>query len=220
MKNYVGNTYNNLTVINQKREDNKTYLLCKCSNCGKIQWYRQDYFKSNNRKPCCTNNTKFKAQNHSREKINNIELLEITNKKRDSSYLYKCKCFCGNVFYATYTEIKLKRVKSCGCLKIYRPENLKKAITKYKNDYLKENTNLKTISNNKLYSNNKTGTKGVYFSKKENKWIAFLNLKGKCYKKRFFEKEEAIKYRKKLEEKYFKPILDKYKKELDQNNLI
>ena len=210
MKNYIGNVYDNLTVLEQKRENNKTYLLCKCSICGKIKWYRQDYFNSNNRKFCCKNNTKFKKQNHCGETLNNIEILKITNKKRGSSYLYECRCFCGNIFYATFNEINTHKVKSCGCLKKYRPENLKKAIKKYKEDYLKENTNLRNINNTKLYTNNTTGIKGVCFSKSENKWIAFLTLKGKNYKKRFLKKEEAINYRKKLEEKYFKPILDKY----------
>lgn len=213
IRNYVRNIYKNLIVLDQKRENNKTYLLCKCTICNKEKWYRQDYFKKiENKKFCCTNNTKFKIQNHSGEVINNIELLEITNKKRGSSYLYKCKCFCGNLFFATYTELKRKKVKSCGCLKIYRPQNLEKAISKYKEMYLKDNTNLKAIQNNKIYSNNKSGIKGVFYSKVEKKWIAFLTIKNKRYKKRFNNKEDAIKYRKLLEEKYFKPILDKYKK--------
>lgn len=211
-RNYIGNVYKNLTVLDQKREGNRTYLLCKCSVCGKEDWYRQDYFKSSNRKFCCTNNTKFVRQNHSGEIINNIEFLNQTSKKRDTSYLYKCRCFCGNIFYATYAEIRSRKVKSCGCLKIYRPKNLEKAIKKYKDSYIKENTNLKTISNNKLYSNNKSGVKGVFYSTKENKWIANLRIKGANFKKRFNTKAEAINYRKELENKYFKPILSKYKK--------
>ena len=211
MKNYIGNVYKNLTVLNQKREDNRTYLLCKCSVCGKEQWYRQDYFKSKNRKFCCANNTKFKTQNHAGETINNIKLLKITTKKRGTSYLYKCKCFCGKIFYATYAEIKKQKVRSCGCLKTYKPQNLKKAIAKYKENYIKKNKNIKIISNSKLYSNNTTGIKGVFFSNIENKWIAFLTFKGKRYKKRFNKREDAINYRKQLEEKYFKPILEKYK---------
>lgn len=211
-RNYIGNAYKNLIVINQKRENNSTYLLCRCSICGKEKWYRQDYFKNiEKRKFCCANNTRFKIINHSDETINNIELLEITNKKSGTSYLYKCKCFCGKIFYTTYTNIKDKKVRSCGCLKTYRPENLKKANISYKEKYIKDNTNLQLINNKQLSSNNTSGVKGVYFSKTENKWVAFINFKKKVYKKRFNKKEDAIQYRKYLEDKYFKPIIDKYK---------
>ena len=43
-------------------------------------------------------------------------------------------------------------------------------------------------------------------------WIANLIFQKKTYKKAFENKEDAIRYRKELEEKYFKPILEKYKK--------
>lgn len=210
-KNYIGNKYKNLIVINQKRENNKTYLLCKCSYCNKEKWYRQDYFKNvEEKKFCCANDTKFKRENHSGEIINNINILEETNKKSSTSYLYKCKCFCGNIFYATYANLKSKKVRSCGCLKIYRPENLKKALSKNKNCFLKENTNLSMLKSTKLFSNNKSGVKGVYFSASENRWIAFITINKKTIKRRFLKKEDAIKYRKNLEYKYFKPVIDKY----------
>lgn len=44
--------------------------------------------------------------------------------------------------------------------------------------------------------------------KRDKSWI---KKKKKIYKKAFNNKNDAIKYRKELEDKYFKPILEKYK---------
>ena len=66
------------------------------------------------------------------------------------------------------------------------------------------------LKSTKLFSNNKSGVKGVYFSASENRWIAFITINKKTIKRRFLKKEDAIKYRKNLEYKYFKPVIDKY----------
>lgn len=75
----------------------------------------------------------------------------------------------------------------------------------------KNGTNLGRLNSSRS-KNNKSGCKGVYFHSQKNKWVAKLNFQGKSYSKAFSDIDEAIAYRKKLEEKYFKPILDKYNK--------
>lgn len=52
---------------------------------------------------------------------------------------------------------------------------------------------------------------GVFYNKSKKKWTANLIFQKKRYYKTFENKEDAIKYRKYLEDKYFKPILEKYK---------
>lgn len=60
----------------------------------------------------------------------------------------------------------------------------------------------------------KTTGKGVSFSGTKNKWIAHMTFGGKkVLNKNFNTKEEAIQARLEAEEKYFKPILEKYSKE-------
>ena len=54
---------------------------------------------------------------------------------------------------------------------------------------------------------------GVCYSKRNKCWVAYINFKNKRinlggYK----QKEDAIKARKAAEEKYFKPVIEKYNK--------
>lgn len=61
---------------------------------------------------------------------------------------------------------------------------------------------------------NKGELEGVFFDKARNKWKATLIFNGKyVLNKRFNTKQEAIEARLAAEEKYFKPILEKYEKE-------
>lgn len=61
--------------------------------------------------------------------------------------------------------------------------------------------------------NYRTG-KGVSFAVSKNKWMAHMSFDGKKVLNKYFNtKEEAIAARLAAEEKYFKPILDKYEKE-------
>jgi hypothetical protein len=66
------------------------------------------------------------------------------------------------------------------------------------------NLKWKTCSENNhnkgMDSKNTSGTKGVKLDR--GKWCGYITINGKCIKKYFAEKEDAIKYRKELEDKY------------------
>ncbi|MBB1163669.1 hypothetical protein FOS38_01675 [Lactobacillus rhamnosus] len=65
--------------------------------------------------------------------------------------------------------------------------------------------------NDKISSANKSGVKGVYWKGPRQLWIARLYFKGVLVlDSGFAKKEDAIKARREAEEKYFKPILEKY----------
>ena len=79
------------------------------------------------------------------------------------------------------------------------------------NDF-KEGTSLSGIQR-KIPKTNKSGTKGVHLVKKTNKWKATISFKGEMiHLGCFSNKQDAINARKEAEEKYFKPILEKYGK--------
>lgn len=212
-KNYVGKMFGKFKVLKQKRGNNCTYLYAKCTKCGKERWIALKHIKDTK---CCeskASSTQFKAYVPDRKFINNIELIKPTSKRQGANVVWECRCFCGNIFYATLTKIKDGRIKSCGCSKIrYTPENLKKAKEKFKEKNLLEGTSLFAITP-KIISTNTSGHTGVVWSKDKQKWIAQIEFKGHRHFLGYHSNiEDAIFAREEAEKKYFKPILEKYKK--------
>lgn len=211
-RNYVGTKIEKFEILEQYSKNETVYLKTKCTLCGKIAWVAQKHVAS---RKCCeskASSTQFKALDLKGQVINGIEILEKTDRKCGNMNVWKCKCHCGNIFYTPLSHIKNGYVKGCGCYKNppVSDEVRKKGFNAYTNKYLKDGTNLSAISS-KMLSTNKSGVKGVFYSESKKKWIASLSFQKKTYSKAFKNKEDAIKYRKELEEKYFKPILEKYK---------
>lgn len=161
------------------------------------------------------NKGQFKSLELKNQVINGITLLEKTNKKRRSAILWKCKCFCGNVFLAEAYRIKNGEISSCGCKrKVFRKDNFEKAKEELTKGF-KDGTFINLISNNKVRKNNKSGINGISIRKNKysTSYIVQICVQGKRIRiGTYRDIEEAIKARKEAEEKYFKPILDKYNK--------
>lgn len=79
-----------------------------------------------------------------------------------------------------------------------RKENLRNATSQQNN------------MNKSIQKNNKSGVVGVFFDNKRQRWIGSLTFNNKKIMKRFKEKNEAILFRKKLEEEYFKDFSPNY----------
>lgn len=123
-----------------------------------------------------------------------------------------CVCNCGKKLWVECGSLKNGHTVSCGC---YQKDKAKLNIPylqKYRDKNLIENTHLDKISSS-IQKNNTSGIKGVYFHSFSKKWVAKLTFQKHTHSKEFENKEDAIKYRKELEEKYFKPVLEKYNKE-------
>ncbi len=216
-KNYIGTTIGKFIILDQKSENYIVYLYCKCVKCGRKKWIKQGHVKETK---CCdakSSDTQFKpTMDYHGKTFNDIKILEKTYKKNKSGQtLWKCQCYCGNIFYTLPFKLKNGQVKSCGCYKNPAPseKTKEKAITAYSEKYLKDNTNLSVISKTAPLSNNKSsGVRGVTYDKSRKRWVAHLDFKGRHYRKRFIEKEDAIKCRQIWEDEFFKPILDKYNK--------
>ena len=127
--------------------------------------------------------TKYKAKDYSNMCVNGVTLLEKTDKKRRGAYLWKCKCHCGNIFYAEGYRVANGEISSCGCgRKVYRENNFNKAREKLDENYV-DGTCLSLIRNNRLRKNNSSGHIGV--SKKGNRWVARICVYGKQINLRF-----------------------------------
>ena len=210
LKNYIGEEIGKFEVLNQKRENNKTYLYCRCKKCGRERWILQGNVK---RVKCCEikhSDTEFKALELTGQTINNILFIEKTNQRKRGAIVWKCKCFCDNIFYAPAYRIKNGEIQSCGCKrKVYREENFKKLQQAIKKNYV-EGTYIPLIKKPKLRANNKSGVNGVH--KKGNRWISTIMLAGTSHRLGSFEKlSDAKRVRKEAEKEYFEPIIKKYK---------
>lgn len=145
-----------------------------------------------------------------------ITVLEKTNKKnKQGRVLYKCKCDCGNIVY--YNSSDLKQNKSCGCWRKSRAR-INKTLETMK--YV-ENTSISLISKKTLNSNNTSGFRGVSYDKTRNKWRAYIKLQYKNkHLGRFDTFKEAAQARLEAEDKYYKPIIDKYNQESKENKRL
>ncbi len=229
-KSYIGQKIGKFIVLDRKVElykskngkskgkiQSNTWVLCKCTKCGKEKWY----LLSNAKKAkCCENLLPMGRKKLEVEKntvINNIRFIERTDRQNSSKeYLWKCKCYCGNIFYTSITRARNGIIKSCGCSRKSneRIELSRKAIQKAQEairpTYV-EGTSLSNLTN-KLSKRNTSGYKGVYYDKRNNRWKAQIKFQQKVHALgTFYTIEEAIKARQRAEEKYFEPVLEKYK---------
>ena len=96
-------------------------------------------------------------------------------------------------------------IHSCGCLR--------KEIAPKRSDVRllsKNGTNLSILASKKTRSSNTSGVRGVHWDKSRCKWIGGVKIKGVDKKKRFEKFEDAVEYRKMLEELYIEPLIEKY----------
>lgn len=145
------------------------------------------------------------------KKFGRLTVIEKTNKRADSgSIVWKCKCACGNIIEVSSKRLVNNINLSCGC---YQKERQQYSMNKLHVRQSLANTNIDLIKKKEANKNNQTsGVRGVHFCKSKKKWIATLKFQKKLLlNKSFADKQNAIKARKEAEEKYFKPILDKYK---------
>ena len=135
--------------------------------------------------------------------------------------IWECKCDCGEISVVRSTILRSGRTKSCGCLS--KEVNSKRLKTKsYHNELIEgkkgkslvEGTDLSFLTQ-KTPSNNTSGQKGVYWHKGNKKWASNIRLKGEKIDLGYYvDKQDAINARLEGEEKYFKPILEKYKTDI------
>lgn len=123
------------------------------------------------------------------------------NGKMHLTGLGKFTCECGNEYIGYVSSVANGNTKSCGCLlKEISLQNAKKIN-------LKDGTNIGRIKSNRPTKRNKTGIVGVNWNNGKKLWEASISFQKKKYKKRFKNFEDAVTWRKEMEEKLFAPFL-------------
>ena len=207
MKNLIGLRFDKLKVLEQKRENNRTYCYCEC-DCGNKLWIRADSLKSGKTRSCgCSYNKRY--FDIKGKKFGRLTALEpCFDRKNHTSMVWKCQCECGNIVYVSQKLLESGKTRSCGCLK---REIVRKNLIDEKIDKLHIEGTYVPALKSKIRKNNTSGFIGVCWNKRQNKWQAQITFKNKNYNLGTFDDiKEAIKIRKQAEEKLFGKFLEWY----------
>lgn len=204
-----------LLIEGNKRIGKHLYYECKC-DCGNLTEVRSDSLLKENFTQSCGclgENTQLKSEDITGRRYNKLLVISFTGEGAGKDEVWKCKCDCGNITNFYKWQLYDSNVKSCGCLlELSRIENAKKAHQKLKETDLIEGTSISKISRHKPIKSNTSGVTGVVWDKSKRKWVAQIEFKGKRYfLGRYEHKEDAIKIRKKAEDKLFVNFLEWYK---------
>ena len=139
------------------------------------------------------------------QRFGNCKAIAFNGTYKETNAEWICLCDCGNVFVAASINLRRGDTTSCGCVKT------KLAIQHVTKD-LVDGTKLSMIGQSNR-SDNTSGHRGVSWSKERQKWYAYITYQKKMHSIGFFDRlDDAIAARKVAEEKYFQPVIDKYKK--------
>ena len=123
----VGQKFGRLTVIKYLRSDkNGPIWQCKCS-CDKhtvVEGYGNNLIKGHTQSCGCLQKeraSQAKFKDLSGQKFGKLTPLYIVG-KYSSSYLWHCKCDCGNYTNVISSNLISGNTRSCGCIKSYGEE--------------------------------------------------------------------------------------------------
>lgn len=119
---------------------------------------------------------------------------------------WNCQFDCGNLKNDVPRGLLTSgQTRSCGCLHQESFSNLEK-----RKDYQVEGAMLTHLTN-KLIKSNTSGVRGVFFNNRRQKYVASIVFQGTRHHLGYFDTlDDAAAARNEAEEKYFKPILEKY----------
>lgn len=145
------------------------------------------------------------------QKFGRLKVISVSHKGCGSRTHWLCECSCGKEIVVNGRELASGKRKSCGCMKSEKSKESMGIL--HKNDTF-EGRSISAIESTKPMSTNKsTGIRGVSYLKTRGVYEAYLRANGYLYQKTFTRLEDAIDYRRYLEETHSKPVLERYKSE-------
>ena len=216
----IGDTFGNLTVIERVGSDKKgciTYLCqCKCGkeNCKKEKIYSSVLLLHGFARSC----KDFQIPDLTNKVFGHLTALRPTEKRAGTNIVWECECECGNIVYRTHSGLRAGGKNSnCGCMQteIHR-EVMRKSIHRV------EDTVVEKIQSSKPTAGSKTGVRGVYYNRRNQKWRASIGFKKKqIYLGEYNTLAEAAEVRRIAENEIYKPFLEAYyRKQIHTANVV
>lgn len=217
-KDLTGQRFGRLVAIENTGNKRGGRYLWKCiCDCGNETLANTNNLSKGNTKSCgcLQRENQYLAEDVTGERFGRLVAIEKTSEKQNHGYKWLCKCDCGNEHTVLIANLKNGNTKSCGCLKTdISKSNIKIVHSMMNGDDYVERTQLSQLTS-VVQTNNTSGEKGVRWNEDRMLWHAYAWFKGEMVFSDFFQTEQdAINARKEAEEKYFKPILEKYGKTL------
>ena len=110
----TGQKFGRLTVLkkdSKQHKDKSAYWICQC-DCGNTTIVKGASLRNGNTTSCgCS-----RRKNLIGQKFGHLTVIEYTNESSSGgSAIWKCQCDCGNITYASTTNLQCGYKKSCGC---------------------------------------------------------------------------------------------------------
>lgn len=123
--------------------------------------------------------------------------------KRDGNHYWHCRCDCGSELDVRQTNLQCGHTKSCGCL----------ADLAGSRHYV-DGTCIELIRSGTVSKNNTSGIRGVYWNRKNERWIAHITFKKKRYYLGSYQNLEDAAEARRQGEAMYADFLEWYGKEM------
>ncbi len=191
----VGDRFGRLTVI-KKISEGRSLLRCDCGNTIELM---DSQLRGGRHHSCgCLVYNRDIRKDITGKRYGKL----VVTKELGRGYVM-CHCDCGNDKKVRKWLLMQGYIHSCGCWRqdVARKKSDIKSLSK-------DGTNLSILASKNLRSSNTSGVRGVSWSQARMKWVGGIKIKGIEKKRRFDKFEDAVEYRKMLEELYLEPLLE------------
>lgn len=220
-KDLTGQRFGRLTVLRLCEEPyispsgKKTRRwICRC-DCGREISVLQNALTGKNGTRSCGCQQKASIRSQAKDmtgqrfgRLTVISQAELPKPEPNGTRLgWRCRCDCGREIVTTRKALLTGKKLSCGCL---LSEASAKRVDAAVGHY--DGTTISAIKpDRQANKNSQSGVKGVYWSDREQMWIAKITVRRKAITiGRYKTLDEAAAARREAEEKYFAPILENY----------
>ena len=193
LKDLTGLQFGKLTVKGRsgnKTKDGNPLWLCQCECGNTIETTKRRLITGNTSSCGCGKTPPLKDWIGKR--FGKLTVLSYA-KKEKGFHVWHCRCDCGNEVDVRQSNLQNGWTRICGCQR--DPQ---------KDLHYSNGTCLEMLRSDVVYKTNTSGVKGVYYSKKRDKWIAQIMFRQKCYYLGGYDRiEDAAEARAEAEEKIF-----------------